>query len=53
VNSADGTYCSLDPDRMEALYGILQPIYAEQGTEVAASVEGVYTNKYCAGAPGR
>ncbi len=53
VNSADGTYCSFDPERMEALYGILEPIYAEQGTEIAASVEGVYTNKYCAGAPGR
>ncbi|MEP6297884.1 MAG: hypothetical protein ABJ382_11210 [Ilumatobacter sp.] len=53
VNSDDGTYCSFDPDRMQTLYDILQPIYAEQGTEVADSVEGVYTNKYCEGAPGR
>jgi len=53
VNSPDGTYCSLDPARMETLYGILQPIYADQGTEVADSVDGVYTNKYCEGAPGR
>jgi len=53
VNSTDGTYCSLDPERMETLYGILEPIYAEQGTEVADSVEGLYTNKYCEGAPGR
>lgn len=53
VNSPDGTYCSLDPERMEALYGILEPIYADQGTEVAGSVDDVYTNKYCEGAPGR
>lgn len=53
VNSPDGTYCSFDPARMETLYGILQPIYADQGTEVADSVEGVYTNKYCEGAPSR
>ena len=38
---------------METLYGILQPIYADQGTEIADSVEGVYTNKYCEGAPSR
>lgn len=53
ANSPDGTYCSFDPARMETLYGILQPIYADQGTEIADSVEGVYTNKYCEGAPGR
>jgi len=53
VNSPDGTYCSFDPERMQALYDILQPIYADQGTEVADSVDGVYTNKYCEGAPGR
>jgi hypothetical protein len=53
VNSPDGTYCSFDPARMETLYGILQPIYADQGTEIADSVDGVYTNKYCAGAPSR
>lgn len=52
-NSPDGTYCSFDPERMQALYDILAPIYAEQGTEVADSVEGVYTNEYCAGAPAR
>lgn len=53
VDSPDGTYCSFDPDRMQALYDILAPIYAEQGTEVADSVDGVYTNKYCEGAPSR
>ncbi len=53
VNSSDGTYCSFDPERMQTLYDILQPIYAEQGTEVADSVDSVYTNKYCEGAPGR
>ena len=53
VNSPDGTYCSFDPERMQALYDILQPIYADQGTEVADGADGVYTNKYCEGAPGR
>lgn len=53
VNSPDGTYCSLDPERMETLFGILQPIYDEQGTEIAESVDAVYTNDYCEGAPGR
>jgi len=53
ANSPDGTYCSFDPARMDTLYGILQPIYADQGTEIADSVEGVYTNKYCEGAPSR
>lgn len=53
VNSPDGTYCSFDPERMQALYDILAPIYADQGTDIADSVEGVYTNEYCDGAPGR
>jgi hypothetical protein len=53
VNSPDGTYCSFDPERMQALYDILQPIYEEQGTEVAESVDGIFTNEYCKGAPGR
>ncbi len=53
LNSADGTYCSLDTDRLEVLYGILAPIYADQGTEIAPGIDGVFTDKYCAGAPGR
>lgn len=53
LNSPDGTYCSFDPERMQALYDILAPIYAEQGTEIADSVDSVYTNEYCEGAPGR
>jgi hypothetical protein len=53
VNSPDGTYCSFDPERMQALYDILSPIYAEQGTEIADSVESVFSNEYCEGAPGR
>lgn len=53
VNSPDGTYCSFDPERMSALFDILQPIYSEQGTEIAGSVDDVYTNKYCGGAPAR
>ncbi len=53
VNSSDGTYCSFDEARVQGLYDILAPIYAEQGTEVAPSIDGVFTNKYCEGAPGR
>ena len=53
VNSADGTYCSLDPERMQTLYDILQPIYEDQGIAIADNVEDVYDNKYCEGAPGR
>lgn len=53
VNSGDGTYCSLDAERVQELYDILQPIYADQGTDVAASIDDFYTNDYCADAPGR
>ena len=53
VNSPDGTYCSLDPARMQTLYDILAAIYEEQGTTIADSVDGVFDNKYCANAPGR
>ena len=52
-NSSDGTYCSLDTDRLEVLYGILAPIYADQGTEIADGIDGIFTDKYCAEAPGR
>lgn len=53
VNSTDGTYCSLDTERLETLYGILAPIYADQGTEIADGIDSIFTDKYCAGAPGR
>ena len=53
VNSPDGTYCSFDEARMQELYDVVAPIYAEQGVEIAASADAVYTNEYCAGAPGR
>lgn len=53
VNSPDGTYCSFDPARVQGLYDILKPIYDAQGTTIADSVDGLFTNKYCAGAPGR
>ena len=52
-NSPDGTYCSFDEERVQALYDILAPIYDEQGTEIADSIEGIFTNEYCADAPGR
>ncbi len=53
VNSADGTYCSFDPDRAAGIYDTVAAIYAEQGVEIGADVTTMYTNKYCAGAPGR
>jgi hypothetical protein len=53
ANSADGTYCSFDEARWKGLYDTLAPIYADQGVEIAPSVDGLFTNKYCEGAPGR
>lgn len=53
VNSPDGTYCSFDEERLQDLYDILAPIYDEQGTEVADGIDGIFTNEYCADAPGR
>jgi hypothetical protein len=53
ANSPDGTYCTLDPAKVAALYDQLKPIYAEQGVEITDDVTTVYDNKYCAGAPGR
>ena len=50
INSPDGTYCSFDEDRVQELYDILAPIYEEQGTEIAESIDGIFTNEYCAGA---
>ena len=53
ANSPDGTYCSFDEAKVQALYDILQPIYAAQGVEVTDDATSVYNNSYCAGAPGR
>jgi hypothetical protein len=53
VNSPDGTYCSFDEERVQGLYDILAPIYEEQGTEIADGIDGIFTNEYCAEAPGR
>lgn len=52
-NSPDGTYCSFNPDKVQGLYDILKVIYDEQGVEITDDPTSVYTNKYCAGAPGR
>jgi hypothetical protein len=53
ANSSDGTYCSFDEARVQGLYDVLAPIYAEQGVEIAPDISGIFTNEYCAGAPGR
>jgi hypothetical protein len=53
VNSPDGTYCSFDEERVQELYDILAPIYEDQGTEIAESIDGIFTNEYCGDAPGR
>jgi hypothetical protein len=52
-NSEDGTYCSFGEERMQELHEILAPIFDERGFEVAGSAEDVYTNEFCADAPGR
>ena len=52
-NSPDGTYCSIDLERAGTLYGQLKEIFDAQGVKITDDVTSVYTNKYCAGAPGR
>ena len=51
ANSPDGTYCSFDPERMQTLQDILQPIYEAAGNDTIDDVTTVYTNDFCAGAP--
>jgi len=53
VNSADGTYCSFDKDRVQGLYDVLKPVYDEQGIKIVDSIDGLFTNEYCSDAPGR
>ncbi len=53
ANSPDGTYCSIDPDRVRALYDILKPIYDGSGLTIADDPTATYDNRFCAGAPGR
>ena len=53
ANSPDGTYCSLDPERVQELYDILSPIYDEQGLVIADDAAATYDNSFCEGAPGR
>jgi hypothetical protein len=53
TNSPDGTYCSFDAGRVQGLYDILKPVYDSQGVEIADSADSLFTNEYCADAPGR
>ncbi len=53
VNSLDGTYCSFDAARVQGLFDLLKPIYDDQGVAIADSADTLFTNDYCAGAPGR
>jgi hypothetical protein len=53
ANSPDGSYCSFDPARVQTLADILKPIYEKDGTEIAPDLTAVYTNDFCADAPGR
>ena len=53
TNSPDGSYCSFDAARVQGLYDVLKPIYDDQGVAIADSVDGIFTNDYCADAPGR
>jgi hypothetical protein len=53
ANSPDGTYCSIDADRVQTLYDILQPIYEADGVEIAADPTATYTTQFCEGVVGR
>ncbi len=53
ANSPDGTYCSIDPDRVQTLYDILKPIYDDGGVTIADDPAATYDNRFCEGAPGR
>lgn len=53
ANSPDGTYCSLDADRIQGLYEILQPIYEAQGSDITDDPTATFDNRFCEGAPGR
>ncbi|MFM8267027.1 MAG: hypothetical protein ACKOA2_03305 [Ilumatobacteraceae bacterium] len=52
-NSPDGTYCTLDPGKVQAMYDLLKPIFEAQGTTVTDDVTTTYDNTYCKDAPGR
>ena len=53
ANSPDGTYCSLDTAKVQAMFDLLKPIFTEQGVETEDSIDALYDNQYCEGAPGR
>lgn len=53
ANSPDGTYCSFDEARVQGLYDVLKPVYDADGVAITDDVTTVYTNEFCAGAPGR
>ncbi len=55
VNSADGTYCSFDIDRVAGLIDIVQPVLEDRGIDMASdlSADTLVTNRFCDGAPGR
>jgi len=53
VDSADGTYCSFDPDRIAYMAELLTPVFDELGVETSGDLTSVVTNEFCAGAPGR
>ncbi len=53
ANSPDGTYCSIDPARVAALYDILKPIYDADGIAIAADATLTYNNTFCEGVAGR
>ncbi len=52
-NSPDGTYCSMDDDRVATMIDILTPVYEEGGISLADDPSVVVDNSFCAGAPGR
>ncbi len=53
ANSPDGTYCSMDADRVAGMAEILTPVFEGQGIELAEDLTAVVDNSFCEGAPGR
>ncbi|MFZ1489267.1 MAG: hypothetical protein WAS51_04950 [Ilumatobacteraceae bacterium] len=53
ANSADGTYCSFDDDKVTELADILGPAFVDRGLEIAEDLTAVVDNSFCEGAPGR
>jgi hypothetical protein len=53
ANSPDGTYCTIDADRVAGMAALLTPIFEADGVDVADDLSAVATQDFCAGVAGR